>query len=213
MRSISELMNKKRSIAELGDAHTDTQTTGITDMEVTFWASEVVKFGEALRLLDQLIYVNKELVGKKGEKVTLPITTTHQSITTSSTEGGTRTKTEMLNMDTVDLEVLYTDHFKGVITISREVTMSCAVDLLTQARYTIAQDLADDIDLAVATALQSTSIDTTNGVVFGGDATTVTELAAGDVITTDLIADAIRIIENSDFVAKYLVISPYQKAT
>jgi len=212
MRSIAELQRGVSTLAT--DEATKIDSTGITDMRPTNWSAEVIKFGESLRILDQLIYVNKGMVGSKATKITLPITTEHMSITNSKTEGTTaRTLTEMENMDTVDLEVTTTDFLQGAISISKRLFMTCAIDLLAQARFSIAQDLADDVDLAVASALQSTSVDTTNGVVFGGDATTVTELAAGDVITTDLIADAIRIIESSDLIAKYMVISPYQKAT
>ena len=212
MRSISEL---QRGISTLAtDEATKIDTTGIIDMRPTKWSAEVIKFGEALRLLDQIIYVNKEMVGTKLTKITVPVTTEHMSITNSKTEGTTaRTLTEMESMDTVDFSIVTTDFLQGCISISKRLFMTCAVDLLAQARYSIAQDLADDVDLAIATTLQSTSIDTTNGVVFGGDATTVTEIAAGDVVTTDLIADAINIIENSNLVAKYMVISPNQKNT
>jgi len=212
MRSIAELQRGVSTLAT--DEATKIDTTGITDMRPTKWSSEVIKFGESLRLLDQLVYVNKEMVGSKNTTITVPVTTEHMSITNSKTEGTTaRTLTEMESMDTVDFTIVTTDFLQGAIAISKRLFMTCAIDLLAQARYSIAQDLADDVDLALATALQSTSIDTTNGVVFGGDATSVTEIAAGDVITTDLIADAIRIVENSKLVGKYLVISPYQKAT
>ncbi len=212
MRSIAELQRGTGILAT--DEASKIDTTGITDMRPTKWATEVIKFGEDLRLLDQIVYVNKEMVGSKDTKITVPVTTEHMSITNSKTEGTTaRTLTEMESMSTVDFEIITTDFLQGAIAISKRLFMTCAVDLLAQARYSIAEDLSDDVDLALATALQSTSIDTTNGVVFGGDATTVTELAAGDVITTDLVADAIRIVENSKLKAKYMVISPYQKAT
>jgi len=62
MRSISEL---SRATGELVDANiTDTSTTGITSggLQPTLWKKEVIKFAEGLRYLDQLIYVNNELV-------------------------------------------------------------------------------------------------------------------------------------------------------
>ena len=212
MRSIAELQRGVGTLAT--DEVTKIDSTGITDMRPTKWSTEVIRFGESIRYLDQLVYVNKEMVGSKDTKITLPISTEHFSITNSKTEGTTaRTLTEMESMDTVDFEIVTTDFLQGCVAISKRLFMTCAIDLLAEARYVVAEDLADDVDLALATALQSISIDTTNGVVFGGDATTVTELAAGDVITTDLIADAMTIIENSKLVAKYMVISPYQKNT
>jgi len=219
MRSIAELTVRSgmRSVAELTTDPNTTKiaTTGITDMQPTVWAKEVIKFGESLRLLDQIVYVNKEMVGSKAEKVTIPITTAHKSITTAPIdttypEGTVRNFTIMDNMDTKDLAIVNTDFKKGGISIGKEIFLTCAVDLLAQARFTIAQDLADDVDLALATALQDTTI---TNQLWGGDATQVEDLANGDVLTTDLIADGIRQIELNDFVPKFLVISPYQKST
>ncbi len=217
MRSIAEL---QRGQAELGGVTgasiTRIATTGVTDMQPTKWSAEVIKFGESLRMLDQLIYVNKEMVGSKEEKLTLPVTTTHLNIDvdpadTTYPEGTARDFTEMDNMDTVDFAITKDDFFKGAIAISKEIFMTCAVDLLAQARYSIAQDLADDVDLALATALQSTSI--TTNLLWGGDATQIEDLANGDVITTDLVSDGMAQIELNNFVPKYLVISTYQQAT
>ncbi len=214
MRSIAELQIKagQRGLATLGDAHTRIATTGITDMQPTKWSTEVVKFAEELRQLDQLIYVNKEMVSTKDEKITIPVSASHLSISTSHTEGAARTKTEMDNMSTVDFAMVASDFLQGVITISKRLMMTCAIDLLAQARYSIAEDMADDVDLAIATQLQSVGL--TANIVYGGDATQCEDLVDGDVLTTDLIADARRLIKvNSKCVPKYIVISSYQEAT
>jgi len=117
----------------------------------------------------------------------------------------------MTNLTKFSFTIAESDFLRGGVAISKQVFMTCAVDLLAQARYVIAQDMADDVDLAIATMLQSTSI--TTNLLWGGDATQVEDLSDGDVLTTDLIADGIRQIEINNFVPKYLVISPYQKAT
>lgn len=221
MRSISQLckpgIKTMRDLAELSTDPNTTKytTTGITDMQPEIWSKEVVKFGEALRILDQLVLVNKEMVGTKSEKVTIAKTTSHLSITTSPIdttypEGTVRNFTEMTNVDTVSATMLVTDFLKGGITISKEAFMTVQMDLISQARFTIAQDLADDVDLALATAIQSTSVTNT---LWGGDATQVEDLTAGDVLTTDLIADARAQIRLNNFVPKSIVISTYQEAT
>lgn len=211
MRSIAELQNG-RALATLGDAHTRIATAGVTDMQPTKWAAEVVKWAEEFRQLEGLVYVNKEMVGTKLEKVTIPVSTSHLSITTSHTEGAVRTKTEMDNMSTVDFSVAAGDFLQGVITITKRLMMTCAIDLISQAKYSIAEDMADDVDLAIATQLQSTSL--TTNIVYGGDATQIEDITTGDVMTTDLITDARRLIKvNSKCVPKYLIISSYQEAT
>ena len=218
MKNIAELQIQKvlngngRALATLGDAHTRIATTGFTDMQPTIWAKEVIRWAEEFRQLEQLVYVNKEMVGTKSESVTTSVTTSHLSITTAHTEGATRTKTEMNNSSTVTFNVIAGDFLQGLITITKRLLMTCAVDLISQAKYTIAEDMADDVDLAIATALQSTSL--TTNVVYGGDATQIEDITDGDVMTTDLIADARRLIKvNSKCVPKYLIISSYQEAT
>lgn len=208
-----------RSIAELTTDPNTTKigTTGITSMQPTIWAAEVLRYGEALRILDQVILVNKEMVGSKAEKVTLAYQTSHLTIDTSpidSTypEGTVREMTIMSNLTTADLSIANTDFLKGAIAIGKEVFMTCALDLISNAKYMIAEDLADDVDLAIATMIQGSSDDPSNQL-WGGDATQVEDLTNGDVLTTDLIADGIRQIEVNNFVPKYFIISPYQKAT
>ncbi len=221
MRSIAELTlgptlgNRKIADLSVDPNSTKVATTGITDMRPTKWLTGVIKFGESLRLLDQIVYVNSEMVGTKDTKVTLPVTTAHKSITTAPIdttypEGTVRNFTIMDNMDTVDFTIVNTDFKKGGIAIGKEIFMTCAVDILSQAKFTIAQDMSDDVDLALASALQDTSITNT---LWGGDATQVEDLTAGDVLTTDLIADGKRQIAVNDFVPKFLVISPWQEAT
>ena len=217
MKSIAELQIQNgqpanRALATLGDAHTRIATTGFTDMQPTQWSKEIIRWAEEFRQLDQIVYINKEMVGTKDESVTKSITTSHLSITTAHTEGAVRTKTEMDNSSTVTFNVVAGDFLQGVITITKRLMMTCAVDLISQAKYSIAEDMADDVDLAIATQLQSTDLD--DNVVYGGDATQVEDLTDGDVMTTDLIADARRLIKvNSKCVPKYIVISSYQEAT
>ncbi len=215
MRSIAELQKVSvpgRHIASLADAHTRIATTGITDMQVTKWATEVIKWSEEMRHLDQVVMINKEMVGVKNESVTIPITTSHLDITNSHTEGSTRTKTEMDNMSTTTANVATGDFLGGLITITQRLLMTVSVDLIGQAKYTIAEDMADDVDLALATALQTTNL--TANVVYGGDATQIEDITTGDVLTTDLIADARRLIKvNSKTIPKFLIISSFQEAT
>ncbi|MCH8741828.1 hypothetical protein IH779_02915, partial [Patescibacteria group bacterium] len=64
MKSIAELIQKQnaRSQALLVAGVTDQSTTQITETIPQAWMSEVIKYGEALRILDQFAIVNKELV-------------------------------------------------------------------------------------------------------------------------------------------------------
>lgn len=212
MKSIANLIkeNDLKKRAELTAGVTDMSTTNIDETVPELWVSEVLKYGEALRILDQFVITNKTLVGKPGDSVWIPKTTGHLSITTSHTEGEARTLTEMTNIDTVKLTVAAGNFFGGAIRIGKKISSISTVDLVSQAKYTIAEDMADDVDLALATALQDTSV-TKN--VFGGASSNAdaSDLATGDVLTTDLIVDAMTLIKTSNFIPKVLIIGPYQE--
>ena len=206
-----------RSIAELSvdPKTTKIATTGVTDMQPTQWAREVVLFGEALRLLDQVIMVRDDIVGTKDEALTIPTQESHLDITTSPIdttypEGTVRNFTIMSNTGTQTFTINNTDFLKGGIVIGKELFMTCQLDLIGDAKRYIAEDIADDVDLAIATMLQSTTV---TNQLWGGDATQVEDLTAGDVLTTDLIADARRQIMLNNFVPKFIVISPWNEAT
>ncbi len=207
MRSIAELTTDPNT--------TKTATTGFTSMRPTQWKSEVLRYSESIKRLDQIVKVDKSMVGTKDAVVTFPTTESHQSITTTPIdttypEGTVRNFTILSNAGTVTATIVNTDFLKGAVGIAKELFMTCAVDTVAEAREAVALDIADDVDLALANALQSTSV---TNQLWGGDATRVEDLTDGDVITTDLVADADRQLGVNNFVSRYLVISVYQKAT
>ena len=190
-------------------AITDTSTTQISEVQGKSWATEVVKFGEALRRFDQAVETNTYMIGKGDVTTTIPKSTSHLAVDYAPTdgEGGKRDNTELTNLDTVDLTISATSFKRGVVTVSKQIALTSRIDLIKQARYTVAEALAQDVDTALATTLQDTGV---TNVVYGGDATGVDSLADADVITTDLMPDAMTQIEANNFVPKWFFISPYQ---
>ncbi len=194
MRSLKELANE-----------TDTSTTNADEFQDTFLDTKVQKFAEALRFFRQAVQENDVLIGSRDKTLRVPITTSHRDITTSHTEGAERTYTELTNLDTVDV----TPTFKlGAIAISKELVDTSRVDLIDLAKYTVAEDIEEDIEVAITEEIDTT---TSTNCVYGGDATDPTELAAGDKITVDLVADAIQKIKDYDFVPALLFIRPAQE--
>lgn len=206
---VTELDKKMDEIFELTD--TTTGTTGFTNIWGKKWAEKVIQFGEALRRFDQVCIINKDLVNSPDRTVYLPKSTSHLDMTTSKAEDNTvRTTTEMTNLNTVEVQIDNSNYEQGAIGISKQSAQLSRVNLITQARYAIAQDLADNVDSAIATALQSTDIGANNRVYGGTGNTGVDGLATGDIITTDLIADAMALIEENNFFPKYLFLHPVQ---
>jgi len=195
-----------RSLKELQQANiTDTSTTNISEFQDTFLDTEVVKFAEALRFFRQAVEENDVLTKSRDKTLRVPKTTSHLSITTTHTEGAERTYTEMTNLDTVDI----TPTFKlGAIAITKELVDTSRVDLIDTAKYMVAQDIEEGIEKAITEAIDT---NVTTNVVYGGDATDPSELSAGDKITVDLVADAIKKVKDNNYVPALLFIRPAQE--
>jgi N4-gp56 family major capsid protein len=99
--------------------------------------------------------------------------------------------------------VVITPTFKTArITIENYSARVNVFNLVDKAREELVYAIADEVDRTIATGLgdASEAVVGTNGAltIFGGDATDDSELAAGDVLTTDLIAEAARYLKDSN---------------
>ena len=185
-----------KEVFELADTYTG--TSGISTFAGKLWKTKVVQFGEALRRFNQGCSIYTDLVGTGAVDLVVPYTTSHKSVSTATNTEGSGTATERAhtaldNMTGVTLSVAATDFKQGDVTVTKAAEMSSMVNLVGQARYVVAQALAQDVDTAIATALQSTSI--TNRVYGDSSATDPSGLGSGDKLTPSLVADAMEKIE------------------
>lgn len=197
-----------RSIQELAAAAniTDTSTTGISDLKPTLFTDDLMKFGEDERFLQQVVNHNTKLITTRGGSVRLFNASSHLAITGSHTEGDERTYTELTNLEETDVTPTWD---MGAIAITKEVISDTAIDLIDYARYAIVQDTEKKIEDAIDTAI----IAATTNVVFGGDATSTGTLAAGDVLTPDVVVDARQKVRAQNFDPRVLVIGTAQEAS
>ena len=196
--------------ANLTDTSTQDASGGSTiyaDLGGQEWKTRVIQYGEALRKFDQVCIIDKTMVGTGIKSVTIPKSTSHLNITTSNTEGDVRTITEMTDLDGVTLTISASSFKRGVISITKQILMTSTVDLIAQARYKIAQALAQDVDVDIATELQDSSV--TNRV-YGGSATNPGNLADGCTMTPDLLIDAATKIEENNFEPYVVFLHPIQ---
>ena len=95
------------------------------------------------------------------------------------------------NLDAVTFTPLDTNY---AIAISNRALRVNALDLLRAAKDELTYKAGDVVDIAVASALKgaTASTSTTRGAqtIYGGDARAESELRAGDIFTTDMVADA-----------------------
>lgn len=114
--------------------------------------------------------------------------------TSEPTAGSPITSTTIDNLD----GVVFTPAMIGYrVSISNHALRTNALDLIGAAREELIYGIGDRVDQAVVTALkastnQADSDERGASIVYGGDARADSELAAGDTLTTDMIAAARR---------------------
>lgn len=202
----------RKSLVELAAAAsvTDTSTTQISETQGKEWMDRVVLFAQANRMFDQSVATDNSLVGKGDNTLTVTKTTSVLTVDSapSGGEGDVRDNTEMTNIDTVSLIFATSDFYRGKISISKQIALTSRVDLVSQARYAIAQSMAEDVDNNLATTLQSPTITNVN---YGGVGNTaVSGIATGDTMTPDLIADAMADVETSNWSPAMVFLAPAQ---
>ena len=187
-------------------AETDTSTTQISEVQGTDWLKSIVQYAENMRYFDQAGIIKDYPEG--DVTIVVPKTTAVLSIDLSPSggEGDVRDYTELTNLDTVSMTLASGDWKRGAVAITKQIALTSRIDLVGQARYAIAQGLAEDVDDAIATVLQGSGVSN----VYGGDATAVTELEAGDICTSDLLAEAKNAVEQYNWVAKHCFLHSVQ---
>jgi len=105
------------------------------------------------------------------------------------------------SLSTLDGETLTPTVVTARFTVTNYAVRTNAFNVVKEAKAELSEGIGDRIDAAVSTAMgdATASADTTQGALalYGGTATADSGLAAGDVITTDLIAEAARYLKDS----------------
>lgn len=191
--------------------------TGVTPQDIAaspwdearaeFLSPDVIRFAEELRFFRQAVDERDELVNSKDKSLIIPLSTGHEDITNRGATdfGEERTYTEMSKLDTKTVTPTYK---LGGIAIDKVLLGSTRVDLIKEAKFILVEDIEEQIEKAITNAFDT---NVTSNVVYGGDATKPSELAAGDKITVDLIADAIEKM-GTKWIPSLLFISSYQRS-
>jgi N4-gp56 family major capsid protein len=171
---------------------TDTASVGIAGVQGSLWLKEILKAAKQRMFFEQFAYVTDIQKGHKD--ITIPLNTTNKSMTDDATETS-RTYTEIDNITSVTLTPA--DHKYGVI-VSETVVRTSQVDVVAFARDQLAYDMAVDIDTAIGAAIVAE--DSPAATLYGGDATATNNLEAGDILTTDLVAEADRYLRSNGWI-------------
>lgn len=183
-----------RSIFEL----TDTTTSDNTALLVKRWLDQIV---EAARKKMFFVSAFNEYDLPAGTKdLVVPYrygywSTLGTSVTDTTSEGGAVGFTEFNNLTGATFTPAI--HAYGVA-ISNQAIRNTGVNLVAAARQELIDYHASTVDAAVATALSGATAATSTlkgmQIIYGGDATSTATLEAGDIVTTDLVAKAKRML-------------------
>lgn len=194
-----------KTIKEL--ASTDTTSTVVRgdsfnayELQPVKWLGEIVDaakkrlfFTQAVRVLDAPKGTKDLVVPKK--KYMMP----SGDFESSSSEGDDVAFTDLTNLDGV---VFTPARANYGVALSNYAIQTNAVNLVQSAKDELTYHAGDVVDAAVATGLgdATRSASNTSGgaqSVYGGDARSYVELAAGDTLTTDMIAEAKRKLKST----------------
>ena len=178
---------------------TTTSTTGVSTNQVKIWLKKLLDAAKTMKFFEAA--VSKYTLAQGTKDLVVPYRTGYlASMDDDTTEGGAMTFTALDNLSGVTFTP--TIHAHGVA-ISNHTIRTNALNYVEAAREELTEYFANTTDKAVRTILENNAGYTSNTsmaqtaakgiqVLYGGDATEVGELSAGDVITTDLVAEARR---------------------
>jgi len=197
------------TIQELAAGDTKSDTTAIAALATEQWKLSVIQYSEVLKKFDQCVIIDQSLVKSNDKTLHLPMSSANLTVISTFTEGSDRNFTVLAGLDTVDITFAASDFKLGGIAITKMAVQLTAVDVIKQSRYYLAQAMALEVDSAIRDMLETDSTGTTSSagttnVVYGGDATTVAEVADADIMTVDLVADAMAELEANNWDPKWL---------
>lgn len=194
----------KETIQELATGRTKESdvsgsATSSTALEPAIWLKQIVDAAKTRLFFTNFVY---QTTLQKGQAETvIPYRSKYlgsSGITyaTATPNAGTGiTSTKLDNLDGVTIKPTMQ---ASRVTIGNFALHSNAVDLIRAAQDELVYSIGDKVDAYVATQIgdASSSTSTLSGaqILYGGDATSDTTLATGDIMTTDLVAEARKLL-------------------
>lgn len=185
----------KQTVQELAATPnaTTTSTAGlnsiITGVVGKVWLKELLAYAKKKMFFEQFAYTSTAPPGTKD--VAVPLFTSNIDFGHTTAQATTRNMSSINNLATV---VFTPTTIKFGAAISKDVVRTSQVDTVKHTREQMVYDSALTIDTAFDTALAA---DSTNTVLWGADRASEGALVAGDVLDTDLIAKANRVLKSN----------------
>lgn len=198
-------MKSMQSILEL--ANTTTATAGIASVTPEVWSQEVEQQGENIREARNWVKIKRDLSGRGGDVLHVLKGfrfTTGADVETAPSEAGAKTLYAVDDYDVLDLTPA---PYNSGVKIAEDVVEELDIDVIADINEKIAEVLAQYEDEQIL----SSAVSNAGNAVYGGDATSDGTLNTGDIISTDLFANAITEIEVDRYKPDVCFIHPRHK--
>jgi len=176
----------------------DTTSSHNVDLQAKQWLKVII---DTARKMMYFLQVSRQLEVPQGYKdLVQPIRPDY--ITTWAASAAEGAAVSYTTMDTLKgITFTPTDKNYGIAISNRALRIN-AINLITAAREELSYKYAEEIDQAIRAAIEGATdaTSTTKGAqtIYGGNASNTVDVAAGDVLTTDLIAKARRLLMSTD---------------
>ena len=194
-----------KQIFELGQtAQSDTRGSTFTayGLSPVKWLSEIVDAAKKRHYFAQFAYQTTAEAGTKD--VVIPYRTIYKDGSTYSIDTTERTSADITwtTLDNLDGATLTPAIRLAGVAITNHAIRTNALDLLARAKEELIYAIGDKVDLEVRDALIASANEATSStrgaqVIYGGDATQDSELAAGDTFDLDYISEAKRLLQST----------------
>ena len=194
----------KETIKELATGRTvNSDVRGSSDtayrLEPTVWLKQIVDAAKQDQYFMNTCYISQTQKGQTD--LIVPLRSKYMgssgiTYATSTPVDGTKiTATRIDNLDGVRLKPTIQ---ASRVTIGNDQIRQNALDVMKAAQDELIYSVGEQVDIAIATKIGDANSSTSSlagaQILYGGDATSDNTLAAGDVITTDLVAKARKLL-------------------
>lgn len=151
MSKVKELSRDEIEELTTHELSTTTGSTGMDAVQAQRWLDQVVLDSEPLRKMADLSTEYDQMVNSGEDTIHIPRTTHSLEFGSDShkTEGEGRDYVEMETMGAEKVEITDDSWYEGGMKISKQTIMTTPVDVMGTARHHLAQQIAQDVDVAL----------------------------------------------------------------
>jgi hypothetical protein len=180
------------SVTAVGSSGFGGQTDGIGSVMGSTWSQKIVFDSQPDRVLSKYFLEFTDLVGNNDVTLVIPKIGDVDLMggRAANSEGKSRVMTKFDGADNITVQLTSADVKLGGAAISFETASATRVSIIEMAHKQLVRQYLETIETDANAILEGATISSSlASAIYGGDATSVATLEAGDIITVDKIID------------------------